>query len=127
VLVVDVHALTCVHVLDLTHDIAEDRLGPAKQQQVVRVHRTFCQLCPGLDGNAVGDARAQTCAARDRVDLLLAVLSCDRERPCLVALLDGERTGDLSELRLPFRLTRLEKLGDTRQTVCDVLTGDTAV
>jgi hypothetical protein len=49
----------------------------------------------------------------------------DDEATGLLAILDLERAGDLGEDRLALGLACLEELGDTRQTVGDVLTRDT--
>src|SRR5947199_258530 len=59
-------------------------------------------------------------------DLLAAVVGGQHDAPALVGVLDADPARDLGDRRLALGDPRLEQLDDTRQTVRDVLTGDTA-
>ena len=101
--------------------------GPRRCEQVVRVDRAFGQLrarrrprrrrrrrdADGRDARPCSSSRGPSVA-------------WTRQLAGLVAVLDGERAGDLRELRLALGLAGLEQLGDTRETVGDVLAGDAA-
>src|SRR5262249_42537690 len=128
VLVVDTDTLRPVDLLDLAHQVQLHLARAHDAQHVVRVHRTGDELLAHLDLLPVGDE--QPGATQDRVlGLVRAAVGRDDDAPRAalraVGLLDAHLAGRLADRRDTLRYPGLEQLGDSRQTVGDVLTGDT--
>src|SRR3954452_10047111 len=139
VLVVDRHALRAVDVLHLLDEVQLNGARPEDAQHLVRVDGAGVQLLTDVDVLTLLDAPLTTRplglgvvpapgehALRDGVlDRLRAVVRSDDELGRLVGLLDLDLARDLTDRRAALRLTSLEQLDDTRQTVGNVLTRDT--
>src|SRR6185312_11820961 len=101
-----------------------DRGAAADRQQVGRVERALVELLTDLDFFAVGDVEAGP--QRERVARLLATRLGDDHFQGFVGFVDRDFARGLGHLGEPLRFTSLEKLDDPRQTLGDVLAGDTA-
>src|SRR5262249_22419962 len=124
VLVVDVHALGAVDLLHLVDQVELGRGAATDRQQVGRVEGALVELLPDLDFVAVGDVEAG--AQRGRGGLLLGARVGDDHFQRFVGFFDRRFTRGLGHLGQTLRFTRLEELDDPRQTLRDVLPGDTA-
>lgn len=125
-LVVDVDALRRVHVLDLVNDVAQRRIDIGETQKLVRIDGALGELLADLDGAHVGDARHELCACARLVFAHLAILVVDGERTAVLGRGDLQRAGNLGQDGETLGLACLEKLGNTRKTLRDVLARDTA-
>ena len=91
----------------------------------MRVHATFGQLVTSLQNRAV--LNLDTGAVRNQVCLGIARLIIrDNDLTFLLGIFDGCHTAELSDDSKSLRLTCLEKLLDTRKTLCDIATGNAA-
>src|SRR6266540_3093724 len=92
-------------------------------QHLLGVGHTVDDGLADVDLLAVLDPQARA-ARHDRLPLL-ALVRGDRHLDALVDLLDGGAARELGDRRHALRRARLEQLLDARQTVGDVLAGDT--
>ena len=125
-LIVDVYALGDVHVLNLADDVAQRGVRIGQTQQVVRVDRALGELLTNFDLAAVFHARQQLSTRRHDILADVALLIVDGEDLVVLVARDLQRACDLRKRCLTLRLACLEELGNTRKTVRDVFTCNTA-
>src|SRR5206468_1700515 len=126
VLVVNRHALVPVHLLDLVDQVLLGLADALDLQQLLGILGTLDQGVAGGDLLALGDEHAAEVAGGDRVALLGAVVADDGDRAALGLVVgDADDAGRAGQDRLALGRAGLEELDDARQTVGDVLTGDT--
>ena len=87
----------------------------------MRVDGALCQCVAGNNGITVVYLRSVT--ERDRVCFLGAVILCDYSVSCLLDLFVANLTGNLGDDRSVLRAAGLEKLLNSRKTLCDILGG----
>ena len=134
-LVVDRHALLPVDLLHLVGEVLLGLTDALDLEDLLRVERgrvvtgelgSRGHLCTVADAGAVR-AVIEVRAARDHVLLFGAVVSDDVDDAlALLALSEAHHTRRLGENRRALRRTGFEQLDDARQTVRDVLAGNTA-
>ena len=126
VLIVDVYTLGDVHVLNLADNVAQRGVGVGQAQQVVRVDRALGELLANFDLAAVFHARQQLSTRGNDILADVALLIVDGKDLVVLVARDLQRACDLRKRCLALRLTCLEELGNTRKTVRDVFTCNTA-
>ncbi len=119
-LVVDLHALQSIDVLNLVDEIFRQGFDAHDRQDVVRNRIAVEQRVTALHIVALVDD--QVLALRDQIFLRLAtVVGCDEDATLRAVILsEFDAAVDLGNDREVFRTTRLEQLGNTRQTAGDV-------
>ena len=115
-----------VHVLNLADDVAQRGVRIGQTQQVVRVDRALGELLTDFDLAAVFHARQQLSTRRHDILADVALLIVDGEDLVVLVARDLQRACDLRKRCLTLRLACLEELGNTRKTVRDVFTCNTA-
>ena len=124
VLLVDRHTLRGVDRLHLGHEVALHRADTADLEDLLRIGSTLEELVAGVDVVALAEARdghdAGPCTASLRRRRAVMTTSRAFSFSSIATV-----PGDLGEVRRALRVTRVEQLDDTRQTVRDVDTGHT--
>ena len=124
-LITDFHTLQTVHTLHLAEQVILHGRNPLDTENVVRVHRTFCQRIACLQGIAVHHLNSGS--VRNQIGLGGSCLVIgDNNLPLLLGVLDGRNSLDLGDNRKSLWLTSLEKLLDTGKTLGDISTGNTS-
>ena len=125
VLVVDLNTLGFVYLLYFVHEVALRSLQAADAQDVVRVDRTLSELVTRHEVHALLNVHA--CAVRDGILARLALARMDRDLAhALARILDLGIAFNLCDDGVMLRLACLEELFDTRKTLGDIVTSDTA-
>src|SRR3569832_2272999 len=118
-LVVDLHALQTVDVLHLVDDVVGERLDAQETQDVVRIRRAVDDDLAALDVLTL--EHRDVAPLRNQLFVLGAVIGGDDHALLALGLLaEADGAGDLREDERVLRLTRLEQVGDARQTAGDV-------
>ena len=128
VLVVDRHTLVAVHPLHLVDEVLLRLADTLDLEQLLRVERALLVADQTVAGRQRPGRRAPDVrTTRHGVLELVAVVGDDGDDLlALLVLAEPNDTRDVGHERRALRRTGLEQLDHTRQTVRDVLTGDTA-
>ena len=123
-LIVDFYTLQTVNSLYLAEHVILNGTYAFDLQDIVRVYRTFGQLVSGFQNRSVSDL--DTGSVRDQVCLGYAIVRIgNHDFAFFLGVFDLCNTRDLGDDSKSFRLSCLEKLLDTRKTLCDISTGNT--
>ena len=126
VLVVNVYTLGYVNVLYLVNDVTKRSVWIGQTQQVVWVYRTLGQLLANLYFATIGNTWEHLSTSRNGVLADVTFLVMDGQGLAVLVTNNLQRTSNFSQHSLALRLTSFKKLGNTRQTVSNVFTCNTA-
>src|SRR3990167_1515639 len=120
VLVVDLHALQAVHVLDFVDDVLGQRADTQQTQDVVRIARTVGDDLTLVDLLTL--EHVQVAPLRNQLFVRIAAIGRRDHQTALAFgfLTEGDGAADFRQDRGFFRATRLEQVGNARQTTGDV-------
>ena len=122
--ILNLYTLQTVYTLNFRNHVILYCLGALDLQKIVRVDGTLGENITGLEYLTIQYLQSGT--VRNQVGLRLTSLGiCDNNLSLLRRFLDLNDTRNLGKNRKSLRSTSLEKLLDSRKTLCDITTRDT--
>ena len=123
-LIVDIYTLQTVNSLYLTDHIILYGTDTLDRKNIVWIYTTLCKLITGFQLLSLKHLDTRT--IRDQICLAVTCLFIGYYHfTFLFGITDAYSTAKLSDNCKSLRLTGLEKLLDTRKTLCDIITGYT--
>ena len=123
-LIVDIYTLQTVNPLYLADHVILHGTHTLDRKDIVWIYTTLCQLITGL--KLLSLQNLDTGTVWDQISLAVTGFFIGYDNlTLLLSITNAYSTAELSDDCKTLRLTCLEKLLDTRKTLCDIITGYT--